>query len=775
MTETDALVGKSVSHYRIVERLGGGGMGIVYKAEDIRLRRFVALKFLPERVARDPQALARFQREAQAASALNHPNICTVYDVGEEDGRVFIAMEHLEGSTLKRRTRGQPMELERLLEMSVEIADALASAHSRGIIHRDIKPANLFVTENGRTKILDFGLAKIDPSGSAKIAADTLDTHGGGDQLTSPGSTLGTVAYMSPEQVRGQEVDARSDLFSFGVVLYELATTRLPFPGESTGVIFSAILGKTLIPPVRLNPELPAELDRIITKCLEKDRNFRYQHASEIVTDLKRLKRQLDSGEASVSGPSPSIHSTRNRTRFLLGAASLVVLVGAALVIARRTRFAAPPEPTRMMLAVLPFANLSGDAHEDYFADGLTEEMIAQLGQLQPTKLGVIARTSTTRYKDTKETAEQIGRELGVGYLLEGSVRRGGERVRVTVQLVRAAEQNDLWSETYERPLTDVLSIQTEIAEKITHSLSIQLLPVEASSGSAVGAHVNFESYDKYLLGLHAMQEGTREGGNKAIQYLQEASVADPQDARFQAALAEAYAAVNTFYSSPVEVMPKAREAALRAIALDSKLASAHVTLGNVRLFFDWDWPAAEAEYRRALEINPNLPEAQLGYANYLATLGRFDEAISRAEQAYLFDPLAVGSHSNALWIYYFSGRLPEAVEQSQKTIELQPAASFPHAMLALGYAEMGRRAETLRAAQDAIRLGDSPNVLTTTASALARIGQRAEAQEMLAKALIQAKERYVCRFIVAQAYVGLGETEKALDSLEQGYLQRST
>jgi TolB-like protein/DNA-binding winged helix-turn-helix (wHTH) protein/tetratricopeptide (TPR) repeat protein len=431
------------------------------------------------------------------------------------------------------------------------------------------------------------------------------------------------------------------------------------------------------------------------------------------------------------------------------------------------------PSPQRVMLAVLPFANLSGDAHEDYFADGLTEEMITQLGQLQPAKLGVIARTSTVRYKDTKETVAQIGRELGVGYLLEGSVRRGGDRVRITAQLIQAAEQTHLWAETYERPLTDVLSIQREIAERITHSLSIQLLPPATSIPAS--AHVNFESYDKYLLGLHELGKGTRESGNRAIQYFQEGIAKDPNDARLYAALAGAYDAITTYYSSPAEVMPRAKEAALRAVGLDPNLASAHVRLGYVRLFFDWDWPAAEVEYRRALEINPSLPEAQLGYANYLATLGHFDEAISRVQQAYLFDPLALESRNEALWIYFFSGRMSEMVEQCQKTIEMEPDAGLPHAMLALAHAQMGQRAETLRAAENAIRLANSPSVMTTTATALARVGQRHEAKQLLGKALEQAKERYVCRFLVADAYVELGDKERALESLEQGFLQRST
>ena len=454
--------------------------------------------------------------------------------------------------------------------------------------------------------------------------------------------------------------------------------------------------------------------------------------------------------------------------------ALLVMLAAAAVPV---SRYFWPPRNAsaqRAMLAVLPFVNLSGDAHEDYFADGLTEEMIAQLGQLQPARLGVIARTSTVRYKDTKETAAQIARELGVGYLLEGSVRRSGERVRVTAQLIQATQQTHLWAETYERPLTDVLNIQREIAEKITHSLSIQLLPAELGSAAATSP-VNLESYDKYLLGLHELGEDTRESVNKAIQYFQEGIVKDPKDARLYSALAQAYDAATTYYSSPAEVMPRAKEAALRAVQLDPNLASGHVKLGYVHLFFDWDWPGAEAEFRRALEINPSLPEAQLGYADYLGTLGRFDEALSRVQQAYLYDPLAVESRKEALWIYYFSGRVSETIEQCRKTIEMEPDAGLPYAMLALAYSQMGQRDQTLRAAENAIRLADSPSILTTTAAALARVGRSGEAKQVLSKALDQAKERYVCRFLVADAYIELGETEKALASLEQGFLQRST
>lgn len=464
---------------------------------------------------------------------------------------------------------------------------------------------------------------------------------------------------------------------------------------------------------------------------------------------------------------------SQKRTLWLGLLALFVVLAVTAYLVSRRFRPKANPSPERVMLAVLPFVNLSGDAHEDYFADGLTEEMIAQLGQLQPGKLGVIARTSIVRYKGTKENVAQIGRELGVGYLLEGSVRRGGDRVRITAQLIRATEQTHLWAESYERPLTDVLNIQREIAEKITHSLSIQLLPAQTSA-SAISP-VNLESYDKYLLGLHELGEDTRESVNKAIHYFQEGIAKDPKDARLYVALAEAYNASTTYYSSPAEVMPRAKEAAQSAVELDANLASAHVKLGYVRLFFDWDWSAAEREYRRALEINPSLPEAQLGYANYLGTVGRFDEALSRVQQAYLYDPLAIESRKEALWIYYFSGRMPETVAQAQKTIEMEPSAGTAYAILALAYAQMKQPAETVRAAEDTIRISNSPSLIATAASALARAGQTGKAKQLLSDALEKAKKAYVCRFIVADAYADLGENEKALESMEEAFRQRST
>jgi TolB-like protein/DNA-binding winged helix-turn-helix (wHTH) protein/Flp pilus assembly protein TadD len=484
-----------------------------------------------------------------------------------------------------------------------------------------------------------------------------------------------------------------------------------------------------------------------------------------------------DSAESMAPAPrtSDSPHSTlrTSRRRILRPWTIAAVLIVAASLLTLHFWRARNASPERVMLAVLPFENLSGDANEDYFADGLTEEMIAQLGQVQPSRLGVIARTSIVHYKHTKESIAEIGRELGVGYVMEGSVRRAGGRVRITAQLIQAAQQTHVWAETYERSLDDVLTIQTEIAQKVTDSLSIELLP--ARTRLDANAHLNLDSYDKYLLGLHELGQGSKDSVTKAIHYFQEAIEEEPKDARLYSALSQAYDAATTYYSSPAEVMPRAKEAALKAVELDPNLASAHVKLGYVHSFYDWDWPAAEKEYRRALEINPSSPEAQLGYANYLGTLGHFDEALSRVQQAYLYDPLAVESRNEALWIYYFSGRMPETVDQCHKTIELEPAAGTPYIVLAMAYAQMGKRAETLRAAEDAVHFADSPSGNATTASALAQVGEKLKAKKVLDRALEQAKQRYVCRFIVAAAYTELGENEKALQSLQQAFLERST
>src|SRR5271163_291238 len=503
------MIGETISHYRVIEKLGGGGMGVVYKAEDIKLRRFVALKFLPEDLARDAQALERFQREAQAASALNHPNICTIYEIDEYEGRHFIAMEFLDGQTLKHHIGGRPLDTETLLDWSMQIADGLDAAHAAGIIHRDIKPANLFVTTRGHAKIMDFGLAKLAPVRQRVAEGATISAGltAGPELLTSPGTAIGTVTYMSPEQVRGGELDRRTDLFSLGVVLYEMATGAMAFPGATSGVIFEAILNRAPVPPVRLNPAIPADLERVIHKSLEKDRTMRYQSAADLRADLRRIKRETESSTRAAVPPeqqnlyNPSIPAARSKHWPLQLGIALIVLI---VAIAGALWYRSHSEPhagavaAKPSIAVLPLQNLSTDTDSTYFSDGMTDEITTKLSKIQG--IDVASHSSVAAVKASGQSAADLGRQLGVRYLLEGTVRKSGDQVRINVHLIDSTTGFQVWADDFVGEFKDVFSLQEQAAIKIAQALNLSLTPQEQKAVKQRYTQ-SPEAYEAFLAG----------------------------------------------------------------------------------------------------------------------------------------------------------------------------------------------------------------------------------------------------------------------------------
>ncbi|HVT56972.1 MAG TPA: protein kinase [Thermoanaerobaculia bacterium] len=794
--ETHLTPGARLGPYEIVALLGEGGMGQVYLAHDPRLGREVAIKVLSRHTPADRAQLARFEQEARAASALNHPNLLAVFDVGDQGGIPYVVTELLEGETLEARLQRGPLPLREGLECARQIAAGLAAAHEKGIVHRDLKPANVFLTRDARAKILDFGLAKRTAlAGAAGLASGA----------TRPGMVVGSLGFMSPEQVRGQPLDPRSDLFSFGAVLYEMLSGCRAFTGPSAVETLSAILTEEPPDLSRIAGAVPPAVERLVHACLRKGREERVQSAAELSAVLAELLRMPEVGSAAparegsvdtarksgglaavagesaseLPGEAQSVRPAGERQQLTQRRGMKVTAIlaaAAALVLGSLAVWRLWPDAKtssgRVMLAVLPVQNLTGDPKQEYISDGLTEELIGQLGGLNAQQLGVIARASAMSYKGTHKKADQIGHELGVDYILESSLRGTGRRIRATAQLVRVRDQTHVWSQSYDRTMSDVVALQTDVAHAIAGKIQVQFTS-PAAAPRAKPRRVDPDAYLAYLQGRYHWNKRSREMLLKSIEDFQQAIRLDPAYPQAYAGLADSYLSLVLIAEPrPAELLVRARAAALEALRLDDSMAEAHTSLAYAKFYYDWDWPGAEAEFRRAIVLNPGYATAHQWYAEFLGSMGRQQEAIAEGKKALELDPLSLIINMEAGLPYLHFRRYDAAIGHFRKTIELDPNFALAHCNLGIAYAEKGESRKAIEELEEALRLDSTAAIVSFLAQVYAEAGRRTDAERLLGQLQRQVEAKQVSPYFLARIYVALHEDGKALDALEQAYAE---